>query len=332
MDVYKKLEYSAKDLYRMSNSLERHYNKVNLIKKNGEIRELRVPDKHLKLIQRNIADKLLKDEEISKYATAYVSEKSISDNARPHIGNPVILKLDIRKFFDHISYSMVKEKVFKKEKYLEEIRILLSVLCVYEHTVPQGAPTSPFISNIIMKDFDDIVGKWCDDNNIIYTRYCDDMTFSGNFNPEPVIKLVKKELLKRGFFLNDKKTIVLRNGQKKEVTGIIVNEKLSIPKAYKKKIRQEIYYCKKFGIKSNIAKLKLNISKVQYVNSLAGRVNYVLSIEKDNEEMLNYRKWLNDIRNRDDFNPWKTNYFKHNECRQMELFDYRNFEGYDKDA
>ena len=95
------------------------------------------------------------------------------------------------------------------------------------------------ISNIIMRDFDNKIGAWCYEHEIAYTRYCDDMTFSGDFDPKLVIHLVKSELKKLGLFLNDQKTVVVRKGQKHSVTGIVVNEKLSAPSKYKKKIRQE---------------------------------------------------------------------------------------------
>ena len=320
-----KLGYSEKYLYKMSNSLDKHYRKVNLIKKNGKIRTLRVPDKYLKSIQKRIAKNLLESVEISKYATAYRVGKSTVDNANPHIGNSILLKLDIRNFFDSIIYSVVKDKVFVENMYSEKIRILLSILCVYEHTVPQGAPTSPIISNIILKEFDEFLGKWCEDKKIIYTRYCDDMTFSGEFEPKEVIKLVRKELFKHGFFLNEKKTVILRKGQRKEVTGIVINEKLSIPKNYKKKIRQEMYYCKKYGVRSNINTLKLNLTKEEYINSLLGRVNYVLSVEKGNEEMMGYKNWLIAFKKSKEFNVFKTKKYRYDDFEQMNLSDYACF-------
>lgn len=286
------LGFSAKALYGVSYHRHKHYHPAKVPKGNGEFRELCVPDEFLKTIQRRIADRLLVYEAISPFAAAYRPGGSTLVNAAPHVGKPVLLKLDIRRFFDHIIYPMVKEKAFPAERYSEANRILLSMLCIYKDALPQGAPTSPVISNIIMREFDDTVGAWCLSKGITYTRYCDDMTFSGDFEPCEVIQFVKNELGKSGLFLNDKKTVVLRDGQKKAVTGIVVNEKPNVSAAYRRKLRQELYFCQKYGLDEHIHRLGLDISAPQYAMQLLGRVNYVLQITPDNAEMRQYKEWL----------------------------------------
>ena len=286
------LGFSGKALYSVSNQVYKHYRAVEIPKGNGETRKLYVPDDFLKAIQRAILDKLLSLEEISPYATAYRHGGSTKRNAFPHLQKPVVLKLDIRHFFDHLIYPLVKEKAFPAERYSEQNRVLLSLLCIYKEALPQGAPTSPTISNIIMREFDNAIGAWCLERGIAYTRYCDDMTFSGDFDPLPVIRMVKTELRKMGLFLNDKKTVVVRKGQKHSVTGIVVNEKLSVSADYKKRIRQEMYYCMKYGIKSHLSSLHLGESEECYLPKLLGKVNYVLSVEPDNGQMKKYRVWL----------------------------------------
>ena len=301
MIVYKELSsltndlgVSAKALYSLSNHINSHYYRTKIPKKNGEYRELSVPDEFLKTVQKRIVEKILAYEEVSPYATAYRYGASTVKNAYPHIKKKTILKLDIQHFFDNIIYPMVKEKVFAKEKYSESNRILLSLLCIYNDSLPQGAPTSPIVSNIIMKDFDNIVGCWCREKKIRYTRYCDDMTFSGEFNHAEVISFIKEELKKMGFYLNDNKTVIANKGQKQIVTGIVVNEKINTPLLYRKKIRQELYYCKRFGIASHLQRKQLTISEKDYLKKLLGKVNYVLSVDETNGEMIGYRKWLID--------------------------------------
>lgn len=284
--------FSRRTLYTAANHMHKHYHSVKIPKSNGEYRQLYVPSEALKMLQRCINNKLLSLEYISPYATAYRPGGSTKLNAKLHIGKPVLLKLDIKHFFDNIGYNLLKEKVFTEKRYSEQISSLLSILCLYMGTLPQGAPTSPTISNIIMRDFDNMVGEWCRGKGIAYTRYCDDMTFSGDFDPKDVIKLVKRELKKLNLSLNNKKTIVARKGQKQTVTGIVVNEKLSISHSYKKKLRQEMYYCMKFGVESHIEKLNISETPKTYIQKLLGKINYILSVEPNNADMKNYRDWL----------------------------------------
>ena len=189
----------------------------------------------------------------------------------------------------------MKDKVFPAEIYAENIRILLAMLCYYKDFLPQGAPTSPAITNILMYKFDETVGTWCQERGIAYTRYCDDMTFSGDFDPAEAIWFVRQELRKMGFLLNEQKTRIQRSGQQQTVTGIVVNEKMSIPADYRRKLRQELYYCRKFGIQEHLQKMGLEISEDAYRMQLMGRVNYVLQLSPEDHDMLDARKWLQQL-------------------------------------
>ena len=293
--IEKDLGFSAKTLYGLSNSLEKHYHTVYLPKSDGSKRKLSVPDLILKPVQKSIADNILIQYPISKYAKAYKPGSSIQKNARPHVGQKKILKLDIEGFFDHILYSRVKDTVFYEEKYSESIRILLTMLCYYNDSLPQGAPTSPAITNIIMYDFDETVGAFCNEKNIAYTRYCDDMTFSGCFDEREIISFVKGELRKLGLFLKNRKTAVISASKRQVVTGIVVNEKMNVTKDYKKTIRQEIYYIKKFGLDEHLKRLGIS-DKQQYVLSLKGRIAFVLQTIPNNCEFIEYKNFLDSIR------------------------------------
>ena len=288
----KDLGVSSKMLYTLSNQRHRHYRNVKISKGNGEFRQLCVPDDFLKAVQTKIALNLLAHEPISPYAKAYRPGGSTLKNAQPHVGMPVLLKMDIRHFFDHIFYPMVKEKAFPAERYSEANRVLLSLLCVHRDSLPQGAPTSPAISNIIMRDFDNSVGAWCEERNIAYTRYCDDMTFSGDFDPREVKRFVKAQLRTMGFFANDKKTVAVGSGQKQTVTGIVVNERPNVSAAYRRKLRQELYYCRTYGVGSHMERIHIDVSEDVYLRQLLGRVNYVLSVASASREMHEYKNWL----------------------------------------
>ena len=289
--IEKDLGYPAKTLYGLSNNLEKHYHNVFIPKSDGTKRKLSVPDLILKSVQRAIADNILAHYPVSKYATAYKVGSSVQKNARPHVKKEKILKLDIEGFFDNIIYSKVKDIVFYEEKYSEPIRILLTMLCYYRESLPQGAPTSPAITNIMMYDFDERIGAYCSERGIAYTRYCDDMAFSGAFDEKEVIAIVKAELQKLGLFLKNRKTAIVSNTKRQTVTGIVVNEKINLTKEYKKKIRQEMYYIKRFGIDSHLKKIGI-LEKEQYIDSLLGRIAFVLQTIPKDDEFLEYKNLL----------------------------------------
>lgn len=286
------LGISAKSLYAVSNNLSKHYRKTKLPKKGGGFRNLSVPDEVLKSIQKRIAEVLLIHMPVSRYAKAYRFGSSTLRNAKHHIGKQVVLKLDILHFFDSIRYSTVKDKVFPENIYAEPLRILLTMLCYYKDALPQGAPSSPAITNIILYEFDEQIGQWCWERGIAYTRYCDDMTFSGDFDPAEVIRFIRLELKKMGFLLNEQKIKIQRPGRQQTVTGIVVNERLSIPTDYRRKLRQELYFCRKFGIREHLQKIGLEILEDTYRMQLLGKVNYVLQVHPDDEEIKAARKWL----------------------------------------
>ena len=302
MIVYKELAsierdlgFSAKTLYGLSNHLEKHYHNVLIPKRDGSKRKLSVPDLILKRVQKSIADNILVQYPVSNYAKAYKIGGSVQHNAQPHVGKKKILKLDIEGFFDHILYSQVKNIVFCEEKFAEPIRVLLTMLCYYKESLPQGAPTSPAITNIIMYDFDEAVGTFCNGRGISYTRYCDDMTFSGDFDEREVIAFVKGELCKLGLFLKNRKTAVVPASKRQTVTGIVVNEKLNITKEYKKNIRQEMYYIQKFGMEDHLKRMGV-ADKQQYVLSLRGRIAFVLQTIPNDGEFVKYKKFLDETR------------------------------------
>lgn len=281
-----------KKLYSISNRIESNYKVYKIKKHNGKYRTIYSPSPLLKKIQRNILKNILNERKISKYAKAYHKNISLKDNASPHINKKIILKLDIIDFFENIEYPLIYEKSFNEVFFPKSIGHLLTYLCTYESRLPQGAPTSSYISNLVMKDFDEEIGKWCENNNISYTRYSDDMTFSGDFNPSTIIKKVRKELYKYNLKINNKKIHVITNSQQQNVTGIIVNNKLQVSSKYRNKIRQEIYYIKKYGIKEHLKKINFQESISKYLNSLYGRINYVLSIDSNNQEFIKYKKYL----------------------------------------
>lgn len=283
------LGYKSEYVYAVSNSAYNFYRTYEIPKKNGGTREISEPLPSLKEIQRWILDNILSQIEISVYAKAYIKNKSIKENARFHKRQEVVLSLDVERFFDSITSDRVYN-LFSELGYKEDVVVMLTNLCCLYGCLPQGAPTSPTLSNIILRDFDNEIGEYITENHIRYTRYADDMTFSGDFNPGKVILLVRKELYSVGLKLNESKTRTRKKGQRQEVTGIVVNEKMQIPKSVRKKIRQEVYYIQKYGLESHMQ--HCNMHKANYLQHLKGRIQYGLFINPNDYELQEYLSYL----------------------------------------
>lgn len=279
-------------LYTISNHAEKHYKVFKIPKRNGGYRTIYEPDYTLKSIQRNILNNVLNERITSSHAKAYKKGLSLVDNATPHINKKVILKLDIKDFFPSIDFLKVYKKAFPRNIYPEAVASLLTNLTTYNNFLPQGTPTSSYISNLVLRSFDIKVGNFCEDRNISYTRYCDDMTFSGSFDTKEVITFVKNALYKEGFILNKQKIKIIKPNKAQIVTGIVCNEKLSIPRPYKKAIRQSMYYINKYGLDNHLKHIKSLDDKTTYLNKLYGQVLFVLQIEKNDSEFLNYKNTL----------------------------------------
>lgn len=280
-----------KKLYAISNNIKSNYRIFKIKKRNGKYRYIYEPSSTLKHIQKQILHNILNNKKISKYAKAYHKGLSLKDNAYPHIGKKIILKLDIENFFDNIKFWNIYKSCFPIEYFPKKIGMLLTYLCTVDDHLIQGTPTSSYISNLVMKSFDEELGFWCEERNIDYTRYSDDLTFSGDFKVREVIKKVNSLLKSLDLRLNKNKTHIITNNKAQIVTGIVVNKKMQISKKYRDKIRQEIYYIKKYGIDSHLEKLKI-MDKDKYLKSLNGKINYVLQINNKDQEFLNYQEFL----------------------------------------
>ena len=290
-----------REVFELSKNTKKHYKLIMLRKRSGGLRFIHSPDALLKFTQQRILKNILEHIEISPYATAYAKGKNLKDNATPHTNHKYLLKMDITDFFGNITYLQVISTAFNSKRFPVQIGAMLTSLCCLNEVLPQGAPTSPMLSNIVMKGFDDIIGAWCKKRNISYTRYCDDLTFSADTPLYNVYVKVRDMLEKRGFEVNEEKTKFISNSSSQRVTGLTVNEKVSIPHDYKKELRQEVYYAIKYGLADSIIKG----NKTRYINRgtpnihsyfshLKGKIFYVLQIEPQNKWFADATQKLND--------------------------------------
>ncbi|MDR3598569.1 retron St85 family RNA-directed DNA polymerase [Clostridium sp.] len=280
------LGFSEEYLYKVSNASAKFYRYFEIPKKNGKTRKIAEPLPNLKEIQRWILEEILYKFKVSDYSKAYVKERSIRDNARFHRGQKMVLSMDITDYFNNIKFEKVYG-FFLEIGYKEDVSVMLANLCCLKRSLPQGASTSPALSNLITVKLDNRIAGFTKKNNIRYTRYADDMTFSGEFECGKIIRFVKRVLLDQGLSLNDNKTRVRYYYEKQEVTGIIVNEKLQAPISLRKKLRQDMYYIEKYGLNSHLAKIQN--TKANYIKHLLGIANFILFInpkDKDTKEYI----------------------------------------------
>lgn len=275
------------------NSPENHYRSFKIKKRNGGSREILAPYPALLEMQYWIYNNILKKIPVSQYSHGFVCKKSIKTNAKLHVGQKELLKLDLKDFFPSINFNRIVY-VFKSLGYTNKVAFYLASICSYKGSLPQGAPTSPYLSNIIAKRLDKRLVGLSKCYNLRYTRYADDLTFSGDSIPVRLLEYINGIVHSEGFVINTDKTRLYKKGGKRIVTGISVNGKeLKIPKEYKRNLKQELYFIIKYGYESHIKKKK--IRKSNYLESLIGKVNFWLYVEPSNIYALNARSKLLEI-------------------------------------
>ena len=166
-----------------------YYRYYKILKKNGGTRKIQEPLPNLKSIQHWILNNILYRISSSPFAKAYIKKRGLKENLKFHRNQKLVLSVDIKDFFPSIKYQDVYQ-IFADVGYSNTISTYLAKLCCLEDKLPQGAPTSPYISNLIMRDLDQQIGKFCIINKIRYTRYADDLTFSDESDEKEVYAFV----------------------------------------------------------------------------------------------------------------------------------------------
>jgi len=222
------------------------YTQIEIPKRSGGTRILSIPSDSLKILQKHLANGLEAElgQKIHKTANAYVKGRNTVTNAIPHLGCAVLIKLDIKDFFPSVTREMIEPIIsdfaFKEPRTIER----LLDICVTDKGLPQGAPTSPILSNLVLRKFDIAAYRFAKLKGVIYTRYADDLTFSlKEDDPDAVRKIVggvRSMLDEQGFELNEKahKLNILRAHQAQRVCGVTLNSgKPTISKKQRRKVR-----------------------------------------------------------------------------------------------
>ncbi|CAI1926972.1 Retron-type reverse transcriptase [Serratia marcescens] len=288
--ISKKTMLSSSNVMAFIHTAPYRYKKYYLQKNSGGLREIAQPSRELKVMQRLILDLLVPYLPVHENAFAYIEGKSIKRNALMHHKNEYLLKMDFSDFFNSIKPLDLRNVLIDNNfETIPANFYLIDKLFFYKKTkksglsLSVGAPSSPLISNAVLYDFDVKVSELCKQEEITYTRYADDLTFSCNekgkllgFQKEitKILRKIKSPKLK----INDKKTIHASRAVSRRVTGIIINNngELSLGRHKKRMISSLIHrYTLGQLNKDDIYKLKGYLSYAKHID-----INFILSINK----------------------------------------------------
>jgi hypothetical protein len=270
-DVAKAIGVSVNELrflaYQRRTALKTHYVRFCIPKKTGGMRLISAPMPRLKRAQRWLCDAILGKVTLDEAAHGFCEDRSIVSNARPHLGAQVVVNLDLKDFFPTITYERVKG-MFRGLGYNEAVATIFALLATEpeiqeveldgktyyvatsKRRLPQGSPASPMITNVLCRRMDKRLRGAARKIGFEYTRYADDLTFSARTKPAKTGKLLRTVrwlVGQEGFSEHEKKTRILRRGRRQEVTGVVVNQKLSVDRPTLRRFRAFLYQLEKDG-------------------------------------------------------------------------------------
>ncbi|BAZ44071.1 RNA-directed DNA polymerase [Chondrocystis sp. NIES-4102] len=262
-----------------------HYSRFQIAKKTGETRTIYAPKPYLKTAQIYILKNILDNLAVHDAAHGFRRHRSIITNAQPHVGADIIIKLDLENFFSSITYKHV-QKLFLSLGYSQSIGTLLSLICTikdvetcHPRCLPSGSPASPTISNLVCYNLDQNLSQIASDLGFTYTRYADDLTFSGKRDRANISTLIKQLLAviaQFGFKINPNKIQILPKSVRQEVTGIVVNHKLNISQTKLKAFRATLHQIEQDGLSGKKWGNSPNL-----IASITGFSNYVAMINPE---------------------------------------------------
>lgn len=249
------------------------YKSFHLAKKSGGVRIINAPRKKIKIIQWKTLELLQEHyQSVKSPVHGFVKNKSIVTNAQQHLEKSFIFNIDLEDFFPSIHFGRIQGIFLKKPfEFSYEIASVLAHICSKDKILPQGAPTSPIISNLICRRLDSDLQELARKYRATYTRYCDDITFSFSVSrlsdlPKQIIDLSAsqtnpgKELLaiidKHSFKVNLGKVRLEGRSRRMQVTGLTVNEQPNVPRTFVHEIRGMIHAWKRYGLEKAEGQLK----------------------------------------------------------------------------
>lgn len=274
MDDFSKLSHISKyTLYQLSVNSDKHYKTYSIRKKSGKLRTISQPSKMLKGLQSWVLVHILNQLRVSSSCKGFEKGTSIADNASSHKGANSLLTIDLEDFFPTITQKQVFN-VFKALGYNNTIAVTLSNICTYDETLPQGSPCSPKLANLVAWKLDIRIQGFVGKRGITYTRYADDLSFSG-LHPLKIVQIIPmiKEIIgDEDFKINPTKTRIAGSSRAKVVTGLILTgETYGIGKNKFKNVRSKIYHLVLPAEQFNFKLLEEVRGWLAYLKSVDGR-------------------------------------------------------------
>ena len=283
----------------------KRYHDFFIAKKTGGQRHISAPVNGLKCIQTYLNIIFQSIYEPSPYATGFTQNRSIVDNAMMHVGQNYILNLDIKDFFPSIPQARVWGRLkVRPFNFNQELAGVIAGLCCMKvvteesesYILPQGAPTSPLLTNAICDKLDFKLSRLAQHYGLKYSRYADDITFSSMHNVYQKESRFMKSLFQiieeQGFHVNEAKTRLQKRGSRQEVTGLIISDKINVTRKYTEEIRNILYIWQRYGLVTAYyrfiryyKKEKGHIKKGEPVleNVIAGKLEYLKMVKGESD-------------------------------------------------
>ncbi len=219
------------------------YLKHEIPKKSGKMRLISAPNIALKRIQKSITVNLLGPLGVHDAAYGFVIGRSIVGNARLHVGKPMVVNADISNCFPSVRWPLVRAALIRDlSNLLSPLSVSFLVdLCTAEGVLPVGAPTSPAILNRVLFRTDQILSHQAALRGCSYSRYADDITFSGDEKAVSLLGISQIVLGRIGLELDPQKTNIFRRGRRQMCTGLVVNERVNVPRSIRRKVRAAVH-------------------------------------------------------------------------------------------
>ncbi len=223
--------------------LDHCYRTYPLPKKAGGKRRITVPPIWLRRLQRQVYKAVLRPLEAHAAAHGFVPQRSIVTNAQPHVNRAVVVNCDIANCFPSVTRSLVfaaLKRDLNDFLRVESIRWLTDIVC-FQGALPVGAPTSPALLNRVLLRTDEYLTSQANKRGAAYTRYADDLTFSGDDQVVGLLRVAASTLSRIGLSLDEKKTNIYRGGRRQLVTGLVVNKRVSVPRRLRRRLRAAVH-------------------------------------------------------------------------------------------